>query len=213
MKTHLGPPPRDFNGGEFALIVALAFGLAIAGSLSEALSYSGRPIRFDEAALVWTISYELVIGSIIAIILRSRGWRWSDFAIHYSTGATILGVLLAIAVFTVWEAFGALIGKVSISLSADVASVAAVSIVNPCFEELLVLGYVVQALRKRFGLTTAVNVSLAIRLLYHLYEGPLAVIPIAIFGLVATVVYVRMGRLWPVIVMHAVLDFVGLTAS
>lgn len=213
MKTHLGPPTRDFNGGEFAFVVALAFGLAIAGSLSQALSYSARPIEFDDAALAWTIGYELVIGSIIGIALRRRGWRWSDFAIHYSKGSTILGLLLGMAVLLVLEVFGALFGRVAASFSANMASIAAVSLVNPCFEELLVLGYVVQALRKRFGLTTAANVSIAIRLLYHLYEGPLAVIPIAIFGLVATVVYVRMGRLWPVIVMHAVLDFVGLTAS
>ena len=42
-------------------------------------------------------------------------------------------------------------------------------------------------------------------------QGPLAVIPIAFFGLVVTFVYVRMGRLWPAIVAHGILDFVGLT--
>jgi membrane protease YdiL (CAAX protease family) len=70
---------------------------------------------------------------------------------------------------------------------------------------------VVQALRKRFGLTAAVNVSLTIRLLYHLYQGPLVVIPIAIFGLAVTFTYVRMGRLWPPIVAHAILDFLALS--
>jgi membrane protease YdiL (CAAX protease family) len=54
-------------------------------------------------------------------------------------------------------------------------------------------------------------VSLAIRLTYHLYQGPLAVIPIAFFGVVMTLVYVRMGRLWPAIVAHGLLDFVGLS--
>ena len=122
----------------------------------------------------------------------------------------MLGVLLALAVLGVWELFERLAGKVPLEVSAGAASIAAISIVNPCFEELLVLAYVVQALRKRFGLTVAVNVSLTIRLLYHLYQGPLVVIPIAVFGLAATLVYVRMGRLWPVIVMHGILDFVGL---
>jgi membrane protease YdiL (CAAX protease family) len=88
--------------------------------------------------------------------------------------------------------------------------VAILSLANPVFEEVLVLAYVVQGLRKRFGLVTAMNVSLAIRLTYHLYQGPLAVIPIAFFGLVVTLVYVRMGRLWPAIVAHAILDFVAL---
>jgi membrane protease YdiL (CAAX protease family) len=56
-------------------------------------------------------------------------------------------------------------------------------------------------------------VSVAIRLAYHLYQGPLAVIPIALFGVIVTVVYVRMGRLWPAIVAHGILDFVGLLAD
>jgi membrane protease YdiL (CAAX protease family) len=83
--------------------------------------------------------------------------------------------------------------------------------VNPVFEELFVLGYVVQSLRKTFSLTLAVNVSVAIRLSYHLYEGPQAVIPIAIFGLMVTFAYVRLGRLWPIIVAHAILDFLALS--
>lgn len=45
---------------------------------------------------------------------------------------------------------------------------------------------------------------------YHLYQGPLAVIPIAAMGVIVTLVYVRIGRLWPAIVGHAILDFVAL---
>jgi membrane protease YdiL (CAAX protease family) len=213
MNTHLGPPPREFDGGEFALVVALAFGMSIVGSVIQAFSYSGAPVEFTDKDLAWTLAYELVVGAIIAIALRKRGWKWSDFAIHPSKGSTILGAILAILVLGVWYVFEKLFGEAPTSVSASLASIAAVSIVNPLFEELLALAYVVQALRKRFGLVTAMNVSLAIRLLYHLYQGPLVVIPIAIFGLVATLVFIRMGRLWPVIVMHAILDLVGLISS
>jgi len=67
-------------------------------------------------------------------------------------------------------------------------------------------------MRKRFGLVTAMNVSIAVRLVYHLYQGPMAVIPIAIFGVVVTFAYVRFGRLWPVVVAHGLLDFVAFMA-
>jgi membrane protease YdiL (CAAX protease family) len=213
MKTHLGPPSREFDGGEFALVIALAFGMSIVGSLAAALSYTGRAIEFTDKDLVWTVGYELVVGGVIALMLRRRGWKPSDFAVHASTGSTILGGILAVIVLAIWYAFEKLFGEAPASVTASLGSILAVSIVNPFFEELLALAYVVQALRKRFGLVTAMNVSLAIRLLYHLYQGPLVVIPIAIYGLVATLVYVRMGRLWPVMVMHAILDFVGLIAS
>jgi membrane protease YdiL (CAAX protease family) len=211
MKTHLAPPERDFDAGEFILVIALAFGLSILGSVSAAFTYSGRPIEFGDDEIASVIIYEAIIAPIVWLLLRRRGWKWSDFAVHASRGSTIFGFILAVLVLGIWYAFEAAFGKVPATLSATLPWVLAVSIANPLFEEMLVLAYVVQALRKRFGLTAAFNVSLAIRLLYHLYQGPLAVIPIAIFGLVVSMVYVRMGRLWPAIVAHGVLDFVGLT--
>ncbi len=210
MKTHLGEPTRDFDASEFVLVVALAFGLSILGSLSAALSYTGSPVNFGDAELIAGIVFELITAPIVWLVLRNRGWKWSDFAVHYSPGSTILGIILAVGILAVWMAFEAAFGKVPSVISAGLVSITLVSIVNPLYEELLVLGFVVQALRKRFGLTTAFNVSLAIRVAYHLYQGPLAVIPIAFFGVVTTLVYIRMGRLWPCIVAHAILDFVAL---
>jgi len=194
-------------------VIALAFGLAILGSLDAALSYSGREIVIGDKELLATVLYELLFGAVIFFLLRHRGWKWADFAVHASKGSTILGVMLAVAVLLAWLVIEAVIGKVPSVANAGLATVTLVSIVNPAFEEILVLAYVVQAMRKRFGLTTAVNVSVAIRLAYHLYQGPLAVIPIALFGVIVTVVYVRMGRLWPAIVAHGILDFVGLLAD
>ena len=160
-----------------------------------------------------TVVYELIAGGIAFAILKSRGWKWSDFAIHASRGSTILGVIVALVLFAFGCAFEAVFGKVPVVLSASLAPITVISLINPLFEELLVLGFVVQSMRKAFGLTTAFNVSLGLRVLYHLYQGPLAVIPIAVMALVFTLLYVKMGRLWPVIVSHALLDFLGLTVD
>jgi uncharacterized protein len=211
MKTHLAPPTREFDAGEFALVIVLAFGLSILGSLAAAFDYTGQPIEFGDAQIASVMAYEAVIAPVVWLVLRRRGWKWSDFAVYASKGSTIFGILVALGVLAVWYAFEAAFGKVPATLTATAPWIVAVSVANPVFEEMLVLGYVVQALRGRFGLTAAFNVSVAIRLLYHLYQGPLAVIPIAFFGLVVTFVYVRMGRLWPAIVAHGILDFVGLT--
>src|SRR5258708_17885838 len=210
MRTVVEPPTRDFAGAEFGLVIALAFGLSIMGSLSAAISYHGGPIQFGDAELIAALVLELITAPVVWLVLRSRGWKLSDFAIHASRGSTILGVIMAVAILAVWYAFEKIFGEVPTVMSASLLSAAAMSIVNPFFEELLVLAYVVQALRKRFGLTTAFNVSVTIRLLYHLYQGPLVVIPIAIFGIAVSVVYVRMGRLWPCIVAHGIVDFVAL---
>src|SRR4029077_2739147 len=104
-----------------------------------------------------------------------------------------------------------LAGPVNITApSASLVAVIVVSLLNPWYEELVVCAFVIESLRKRFGLLAAVNVSIALRLSYHLYQGPPAFIAFAIFGLLVTLFYVKTGRLWPVIVAHTIMDFVGL---
>jgi uncharacterized protein len=89
-------------------------------------------------------------------------------------------------------------------------NIMAVSIINPCFEEILVVGYVITTLRQVKGETYAVNISVAIRLLYHLYQGPLAVMSIVPLGLIFAYWYARKENLWSVIMAHALFDFFGL---
>jgi membrane protease YdiL (CAAX protease family) len=210
VKTHLGPPKHDFHPGEFALVILLAFGLGIVQSLSMAFSGNNRQIEFNDALLAGMIGYELLFGAMIWLVLRPRQWSLSDFAVHYSNGTTVLGFLLAVLILAIWYVIELVTGPVPNIISGSLPLVIAGSIVNPVFEEFLVLAYVVQSMRKRFGLMTAMNVSIAIRVSYHLYQGPLIIIPIAVFGVLVTLVYVRLGRLWPVIFAHAILDFVAL---
>lgn len=87
------------------------------------------------------------------------------------------------------------------------------SIINSTFEELFVSGYVIPALRERGSFWTAVNTSIAIRLSYHLYQGPIGVLNIIPVGFLFAVRYARTGQLWPLIVAHAILDVAGLLAS
>jgi membrane protease YdiL (CAAX protease family) len=79
------------------------------------------------------------------------------------------------------------------------------------FEEILVCGYVVQSLRGRFGVALAANASIALRMSFHLYQGPAAFLTYSLFGLLFTLFYVRTGRLWPLIVAHALLSVIELT--
>jgi len=86
------------------------------------------------------------------------------------------------------------------------------TVVKAVFEEVLVCGYVVQSLRGRFGIALAANASIALRMSFHLYQGPAAFLGYAVLGLVFTLFYVRTGRLWPLIVAHAVLAVIELAA-
>jgi membrane protease YdiL (CAAX protease family) len=88
------------------------------------------------------------------------------------------------------------------------------SIFNAVFEELLWLGLGVAAFR-RLGAGRAGAISIALRLLAHAYQGPLALVTVLPVGTLFTVYYIRSRRLWPIVVAHAFQDTValGLLAS
>jgi membrane protease YdiL (CAAX protease family) len=89
-------------------------------------------------------------------------------------------------------------------------SVVAASLVNPLFEEVFVCGYLVTLGKESNRLTAGMNISIGLRLAYHLYQGSAGVLGILPFGFLMALWYSRTGRLWPVIVAHAVTDFAGL---
>ena len=79
------------------------------------------------------------------------------------------------------------------------------SLLNAVVEEFLWLGLGVAALTSagvRPGI--AGTISVALRVLVHVYQGPMAIIAILPLGLLYTIYYVRSRRLWPVVVAHAI---------
>jgi len=61
-------------------------------------------------------------------------------------------------------------------------------------------------------LPAAVAISVAIRVSYHLYQGIPGLIAIVPMGLLFGIWFARTRQLWPLIVAHAIFDFVGLAA-
>jgi membrane protease YdiL (CAAX protease family) len=100
--------------------------------------------------------------------------------------------------------------NVEISSDLRVRTVVILSLVNPVFEEVFVCGYLINALKKERSLVFAINVSVAIRLAYHLYQGPMVVLSIVPMGLIFGYWFARTGRLWPLVTAHALLDFFAL---
>jgi uncharacterized protein len=206
---------------EFAIVVLGAFGYFIVVSLVTVVSH-GRRVTISNHHLGALLVYELILLLVLGGFLRIRGWTIARFDIRPSARETLKGfglaglayviyVLALIAIAALWpQAIRALRASGVSSPGISLVAVIAVSILNPVFEEVFVCGYIITALRKASDPWTGVHVSVAIRLLYHLYQGAIGVLGIVPFGLVAGVWFARTGRLWPVIVAHAVIDFVGL---
>jgi membrane protease YdiL (CAAX protease family) len=209
----LGEAEREFRPAEFATVIFIGFGLSIVTSLVAIYNYDvhRQIVAFNDMHLWSVVAYEVIFGGIIFLILRHSGWRWRDFHVHYSNWGTLFGFgLAAIAIASLFPVRW-IFGSADVTKpAASMLAVVAASLINPWYEELLVCAYVIEALRKRFGLAVAVNASIALRLSYHLYQGPQAWIAFTLFGLIMSFAYVKTGRLWPVIVAHATEDFLGL---
>ena len=83
-----------------------------------------------------------------------------------------------------------------------------VSAVNPVFEEAMGVGYFIHALR-RFGMWPAVLASAGFRTFLHAYQGPNAVVIVLPLWVAFAAVYWRWGRLWPLVVAHALFSLVA----
>jgi membrane protease YdiL (CAAX protease family) len=220
---------RDrFSPIEFAIVIGLAFGRFILDSVTALLA--GTPLAdagaFGDEHLYYVVLYEVSVTPVVAAVLYYGGWRPRDFRIGPSFAGTAGGFGIVVGVWVVyavlWIGLQALfpsnrpgLDAATPYLPAEAPSAVAVLLlvlVNPAFEEILVTGYVIEALRRRFGDTAAANASVVIRVCYHLYQG-IATLPYhCAFGLVQAYVYLRFGKLWPLIVAHAILDFIALSA-
>jgi membrane protease YdiL (CAAX protease family) len=212
---------------EFAIVVLGAFGVLFGMTLLTLLTRSGVADPgstgwYSAEHLISVIVYEVPVGAAVLAFLRLRGWSLERLGIRITALETLVGFGLAfLAEVACYAALFAVVMAAPKFATAVVSSQAtpggyglatlfALSIVNPIFEETFVCGYVVTVLKERADVSTAITISVAIRLLYHLYQGAIAFVGIVPFGFVLAWWYARTGRLWPVIVAHALADFIAL---
>jgi len=206
---------------EFVVVIGGAFGLFILGSIAQALT---RPtlVGVPDGQVADLLIFELVLLAVLGAFLYLRGWTPAHLGLDIHPGEFLAGLGLAVAAelaYVMASLVAALIFPLKAPVSSSVApTVTAInfltlSVINPLFEEVFVCGYVVTVLQKTSGPWTAINVSTAIRLLYHLYQGALGVLSIVPTGLLFAYWFARTGRLWPPIMAHGLLNLAVLLLS
>jgi membrane protease YdiL (CAAX protease family) len=208
------------NWLEFALIFGFTlwpFVFAGVGTLLATLS--GTSAQSHLTSLLTLEAYALVL---VAPLMYGRGWTMESLGLrfHWHDAATAIAlVILSYAGYVaLWmllsflqpEATSEAVKMDLVSSQFDLKSLVAAAIVNGFFEELFVAGYLIHCVRSRFGVIAAINVSVLVRLAYHLYQGPVSVVSVVPIGLVFAWAYVRTGRLWPLVIGHALLDSISL---
>jgi membrane protease YdiL (CAAX protease family) len=88
--------------------------------------------------------------------------------------------------------------------------IAAYSLVDPLFEELVLLGFVRAAFRSS-PVWQVFLLSLALRGAAHTYQGVFAALTVIPVGFIFTWYYLRTGRLWPVVLAHSIQDMLALS--
>jgi membrane protease YdiL (CAAX protease family) len=202
---------------EFGIVTVLAFGLFIAASLYSVVA-GGDEGGLSESGLYGIIIQEAFTLAILAPFLKWRGWSFARIGLRPGLLDSAIGVGLAAAAIALFNVVFTIAAQFAPGLDAAtdqpdfvapgfaIATVLAASALNGFFEELFLCGYVITALKERRGLWFAVNVSVAIRLTYHLYQGAAGVVGIVPLGLLFGYFYARTGRLWPLVLAHAAID-------
>jgi len=211
---------------EFFIVTGIAFGpFLLAEALSLAVPRSGP--HHTSLTLLVLVAQELVIGGLLLWFLRAREWTLRDLGLAENAPLQDLaaGGLLFMAVYSAWFLIWNLTAAISPDLILSMIKTGGnvvgahippltsvtVSVVNGAFEELFVVGYMMSALaRMKKSAWFCVNVSTAMRLAYHLYQGPLGVLSVVPTGLIFAFWFARTKRLWPIIGAHILMDTVAL---
>jgi uncharacterized protein len=215
------PKIRITPGLEFAVVTAAAFGLFIVISIAHLVA-PRTGLGLADAGLWRIVLYEGVMLVALGAFLRARGWtfgRISEISRWYDI---LIGIGMAVAVhylyFMAWYLLADVaphlletaVGARSAGRSLTPAIAVLNAVVTGFYEEAFVVGYVITALKDRWGSTLALNASVVIRLLYHLHLGVAGILMIVPMGLMFGYWYTHTRRLWPLVIAHTVLGLFSL---
>lgn len=209
------PIRTNTTPGEALAVVGICFGLFIAHSIQAVVSNFPTG-AFTDAGLVWTIAAELVLGLAALALLYARGYAVATLL----PTLTFRGSALGIGLFFVAWIVGALfvspfaagqgeqpVDRMMQDTTLTLPVLVMMAMVNGTYEEIFLLGFLQRGLRG-FGLSLALGVMLLVRILYHLYQGPLGAVWVFGVGLVFGLYYIRSGNLWPPVFAHMLWDIV-----
>lgn len=196
-------------------IVTLCFGWFIAGS-AYAVSAGFRSGAFSESGIVGLVVVEVVLAAAALYLLASRGFDVACLYPRPSVAGVLAGLVVSVLAFGAawaatsvfdWRYYSQPIERVMGGAPIGLPSLVLLGLVNGTYEEIFLLGFLLQGLRG-YGLSVAIGVSVLVRVLCHLYQGPLGALYVGVFGLVLSLYYVSSGKLFPVVLAHALWDII-----
>lgn len=199
------------------LVNLICFGPFAIRSLRDLASLN-PVVLFDTKRALFIGGTELACGALAILLLRARGWKLADFGLRVTGLQTIAGMWLLLGSNLLIVGFVELVKAVSNSDPGAATTfkaalpwpvLIALTLINPLYDELFVVAYNLKALEGS-GPAFAITLSAMVRFICHLDQGPIAAVTILPLGLIFGWVYWRWKKLWPLVVAHGVMDFLGL---
>ena len=176
---------------ELILINLIAFGPFAVRSIVE-LAERKTEIVFDDRRALMIIGMEIVCGTLAVLLLIGANLFITAFyyLVRVASGVDPDAVTSFQAQLT-WPVLIAL------------------TLINPLYDELFVVAYNLEA-AKASGAAFAITLSAAVRFVCHIEQGPISAVTILPLGLIFAFVYWRWRLVWPLVVAHGVMDFLGM---
>jgi len=202
---------------ELVLVNLICFGPFATRSILE-LTERKTTIVFDDHRALFIIGVELFCGTIAALLLRVRGWKLSDLGLRITMPQTIAGMVLLIganvAITGLYELFRAVTGTdpgaaTSFKATLTWPVLIGLSLVNPLYDELFAVAYNLRAAGGS-GAMFAITLSATVRFVCHIEQGPISALTILPLGIIFAAVYWRWRLVWPLVIAHGVMDFLGM---
>lgn len=205
---------------ELILVNLICFGPFAVRSVIGAIEQKDT-IVFDDRAALFLLAIELVCGTLAILLLRARGWTLEKLGWRPTLRQTIGGMVLLMGSTIV---IGGIYEMVRASTNIDPGAVTASStkltwpvlialtLINPIYDEVFAAAYNVTATQGN-GAAFAIAFSAVVRLVCHLEHGPIASVTILPMAIIFAAVYWRWRLVWPLVVAHGVMDFVGYVAE
>ena len=203
---------------EFFIVIFITLGNLIISSTSAIISHisTDRALNLNFQQFSGLLTYEILTLCLVFVFLKARGWKIKDFNLDISLNLIGAGVVIFAIDYILVQIIATILIRLNIIIypqltcSLSFLEILAVSIINPVFEEIIVIGYVFKALEKKYRGWLIIIISTLIRLSYHTYQGSIIIAGILPMGILFGLFYWRSKKLFPLIIAHGLLDFVPL---
>lgn len=200
---------------EALTVTGMTFGMFIVMSI-QAVANDFPEQPFSDQSMLWMVVVELMIAVAAIGFLHLRG-----FAVHtLQPIPTLKGAAVGVVLYAAATLIGSLVAlpfsagatpqpieTMVVEATLSIPIIVLMAMINGTFEEVFLLGFLLRGLRA-YGPSVALSITLLVRLLCHLYQGPIGPIWVMGFGVVLGLYYLRTGNLWPAVFAHILGDII-----